>query len=331
MSLGETILANEEIMDKLARIYVETLNAYYGNGKRGNDAMAKKDMIYYLEQNCGVCQTPSAISAQLAKIWGKIQETARKYGYRGPIMQAKQDEGLSYHLQDIVNKLVADERAMLLLGQACYHAATNKNLAKGVMMSDKYWGSYPNLIRDLVSERHWGYVSFGECKEIAKSIKKEITKYAKIHQQHKEAKDAAGEMNEGVDELSPKLIQKAADKAWDESRWSQAENFEGEAAKRAASEFGKDNYIRRITPKSIAYMSPDEDFCVIYRDGSYVFRPRSGYNNESGWLTGMSKFPDYMKVDDKRTARSLSRWWKFYYEGDKEVPFMSDWHNIVKW
>jgi hypothetical protein len=136
---------------------------------------------------------------------------------------------------------------------------------------------------------------------------------------------------EGLDELSPKLIQKAADKAWDMSRWSQAENFEDEAAKRAASEFGNDNYIRRITPKSIAYMSPGEDACLIYRDGSYVFRPRPGYNNESGWLTGMSKFPDYMKVDDKRAARSLSRWWKFYYEGDKEVPFMSDWHNLMKW
>ena len=330
MSLAESILANEKVMDNLARIYVDTLNAYYGNGKRGNDAMAKKDMIYFLEQNCGVCQTPSAIAAQLTKIWGKIQEAARKYGYRGPIMQP-QPEGLPSYLQQIAEKVLADEQVMQSLGASCYYATTRKNLVRGAMMSKDYWGSYPNELMEWVRSRNWGYLSFNEAKQIIRFIKKDITKYAKLYAKEEEAKKAAGEVNEGVDELSPKLIQKAADKAWDKSRWSQAENFEDEAAKRAASEFGNDNYIRRITPKSIAYMSPGEDACLIYRDGSYVFRPRSGYNNESGWLTGMSKFPDYMKVDDKRAARSLSRWWKFYYEGDKEVPFMSDWHNLMKW
>lgn len=431
MSLAENILANEKVMDNLAKIYVDTLNTYYGNGKRGNDAMAKKDMIYFLEQNCGVCQTPSAISAQLAKIWGKIQEAARKYGYRGPIMQPK-PEGLPSYLQQIAEKVLADEKVMQSLGASCYYATTRKNLVRGAMMSKDYWGSYPNELMEWVRSRNWGYLSFNDAKQIIRFIKKDITKYARLYAKEEEANKSAeeaqgGEMNEmdeigdtkwgqkmlgmagarraekdgeynargtwnerdyvgsvlpgyttsdvpiykhaakewgnnpglrdafvkgvqkqykkmtgnkngdpislyeGLDELSPKLIQKAADKAWDKSRWSQAENFEDEAARRASSEFGKVEYIKRITPKSIAYMTPNDDVCLIYRDGSYVFRPRSGYNNESGWLTGMSKFPDYMKLPDKSAVRALSRWWKFYYEGDKEVPFMSDWHNLMKW
>ena len=138
-------------------------------------------------------------------------------------------------------------------------------------------------------------------------------------------------IKEGVDELSPKLIQRAADKAWDSQRYSQAQNFEDEAARRATSEFEGNQRIKRVTPKSIAYLSVNEGASIIYNDGSYVFRPASGYNNESGWLTGMTKFPEYMKVDDKRSARAIARWWKIYYEGDREIPFMSDWHNLFLW
>lgn len=330
MGLANNIIENEKVMDNLARIYADTLNAYYGDGKRGNDNMAKKDMIYFLEQNCGVCQTPSSIAAQLTMIWGKIQEAARKYGYRGPIMQSKSEE-LSYHLQDIANKILADEKFMMILGQHCYIAANNKHLVKGAMMSDKYYASYPNTIVDMARAKHLGYVSFREAKEIVKYLKKDIMKYAKLYAKEEEAKKAGGEVNEGVDELSPKLLQHASDKAWDASRWSQAENFEDEAAKRASEEFPEDNCIRRITPKSIAYILPDGSGGIVYRDGSYVYRPKSGYNNEQGWLTGMTKFPDYMKVPDKRTARSIVRWWKRFYKGENPVPFMEDWHNLVEW
>ena len=192
MSLAESILANEKVMDSLAKIYVDTLNTYYGNGKRGNDTMAKNDMIYFLEQSCGVCQTPSSISAQLAKIWGKIQEAARKYGYRGPIMQPK-PEGLSSYLQKIAERVLADEKVMQSLGVSCYYATTNKNLVKGAMMSEKYWGSYPNELKSWARERNWGYLSFNEAKEIIKFIKKDITKYAKLYAKEEEAKKAAGE------------------------------------------------------------------------------------------------------------------------------------------
>ena len=329
MGLAENILVNEKVMDNLARIYADTLNASYGNGKSGNDAMAKKDMIYFLEQNCGVCQTPSSIAAQLTKIWGKIQEAARKYGYRGPIMQPKSEE-LSYHLQDIADKILADEKFMMILGQHCYMAANDKHLVKGAMMSDRYYASYPNVIVDMAKYKHLGYVSFREAKEIAKYLKKDIMKYAKLYAKEEEAKKAAGEMNEGIDELSPKLLQKAADKAWDMSRYKQAKSFEGEAAKRASEEFQGDSCIRRITPKSIAYVLPDGSAGLICNDGSYAYRPSSGYNNERGWLRGMTRFPKYMKVPDKRTARSICRWWKIYYAGEKDVPFMDDWHEIAE-
>jgi len=345
MSLAENILANEKVMDNLARIYADTLNAYYGNGKRGNDAMAKKEMIYYLEQNCGVCQTPSSIASQLSKIWGKIQESARKYGYRGPIVQPK-PEGLSYHLQDIANKVLADEEIMNALGWSCYYASQQKNLVKGAMMSDKYWGSYPNELKDWVRDRHWGYIGFNEAKEIVKFIKKDIAKYAKIAQQKEMVEKQGGTVTESqlktivmetakkvlkeMDELSPKLLQNAADTAWDRGRYSQAENFESEAGARASSEFGGDDNIRRITAKNIACVSPDGSAWSISRDGSYYFRPKSGYNNESGHLTGMAKFPDYMKTD-KHTARTIVKWWQKYNNADAEIPFMNDWHELVKW
>lgn len=133
-----------------------------------------------------------------------------------------------------------------------------------------------------------------------------------------------------MDELSPKLLQNAADTAWDRGRYSQAENFESEAGARASSEFGGDDNIRRITAKNIACVSPDGSAWSISRDGSYYFRPKSGYNNESGHLTGMTKFPDYMKTD-KHTARTIVKWWQKYNNADAEIPFMNDWHELVKW
>lgn len=431
MGLADSILANEKIMDKLAQIYANTLSVYYGNGKRGTDREAKNDMIYFLEQNCGVCQTPSAISAQLAKIWGKIQEAARKYGYRGPIMQPK-PEGLPSYLQQIAEKVLADEKVMQSLGASCYYATTRKNLVKGAMMSEKYWGSYPNELMEWVRSRNWGYLSFNDAKQIIRFIKKDIAKYARLYAKEEEANKAAaeaqgGEMNEmdeigntkkmqklmgmagarraerdgeynargtwgerdyvgsvlpgyttsdvpiykhaakewgnnpklrdsfvkgvqkqykkmtgnkngdpislyeGLDELSPKLLQHASDKAWDLGRYSQSEKLEDEAGKRAQREFGAADGIRVITPKKISYESATGAFCAIFRDGSYSCRPRSGYNNESGNLPGSVEFPKEMRVTDKRAARALSRWWKTYYIGGNPCPVMEDWHNLLEW
>lgn len=433
MGLAQNILANEKVMDKLAQIYASTLSAYYGNGKRGTDREAKNEMIYFLEQNCGVCQRPSSISAQLDKILDKIQEKAREYGYDGPISQpaASAAPSLPSHLQEITNKVLADEQIMMALGSSCVYAAKSKHLVKGSMMSKNYWGSYPNELMGWVRERKWGYLSFDQAKEIVKFIKKDIKKYAKLYEQKEAEKAAAegqgGEMNEmdeigntkkmqklmgmagarraerdgeynargtwnerdyvggklpgyttsdvpiykhaakewgnnpelrdafvkgvqkqykkmtgnkngepaplyeGLDELSPKLLQHASDKAWDLGRYSQSENLEDEAGKRAQNEFGAADGIRVITPKKISYESATGAFCAIFRDGSYSCRPRSGYNNESGNLPGSVEFPKEMRVTDKRAARALSRWWKIYYTGEKPCPVMEDWHNMLQW
>ena len=190
-SLSQSILGNEKIMDNLAKIYVETLNSYYGNGRQGNDSMAKKDMVYYLEQNCGVCMTPSSISSQLTKIWGEIQKAARKYGYSGAIMSPK-PEGLPSYLQQIAEKVLADEKVMESLGASCYYATTRKGLVRGAMMSKSYWGSYPNELLEWVRSRNWGYLSFNEAKEIIRFIKKDIAKHARLYAKQEESEQTDG-------------------------------------------------------------------------------------------------------------------------------------------
>jgi hypothetical protein len=117
MALAQQILSNEKVMDRLAREYAQVLSTYYGNGKRGNDTEAKKDMIYVLEQEFGVCMSPSSIGSQLAKIWDKIQMLAKeKYGYEGPIYQPKSDE-LPEYLMAKAEKIRSNERVMRGLGQ----------------------------------------------------------------------------------------------------------------------------------------------------------------------------------------------------------------------
>ena len=171
-----------------------------------------------------------------------------------------------------------------------------------------------------------------ECDEYAKKILDILNDNTVINESKLKylVMETAKKVLKEMDELSPKLLQNAADTAWDKGRYSQAENFESEAGTRASSEFGGDDNIRRITAKNIACVSPDGSAWSISRDGSYYFRPKSGYNNESGHLTGMTKFPDYMKTD-KHTARTIVKWWQKYNNSDTEIPFMNDWHELVKW
>ena len=320
---------------------------------------------------------------------------------------------------------------MMALGESCLIAARNKNMVKGSMMSEKYWGSYPNELIEFARYRGFAYLSFSEAKEIIKFIKKDIKKYAKLCEQQEAEKAAAeaqgGEMNEmdeigdtkwgqkmlgmagarraekdgeynargtwgerdyvgsvlpgyttsdvpiykhaakewgnnpklrdafvkgvqkqykkmtgnkngdpislyeGLDELSPKLLQHASEKAWDAKRWSQSENFETEAEKRAAEEIGTDEFIKRITPKQIVYMTPDKGSVIIYRNGEFFYRSNSNGSTDSGSFSVLDEIPESMRVPDKRTARSITRWWKIYHEGDKDVPILSDWHNLVRW
>lgn len=188
MSLAEQILANEKVMDRLAREYAQVLGSYYGNGKRGTDTEAKKEMIYVLEQECGVCMTPSAIGSQLAKIWDKIQTLAKqKYGYEGPIYQPKSDE-LPEHLVAKAEKIRANERVMRGLGQRWYwFQRDKKHLVKGAMMSKDYYGSYPNVLIDYAGVLGF-YLGFGEAKLVIRYLKNDIKKYGKMVQDEEESK-----------------------------------------------------------------------------------------------------------------------------------------------
>lgn len=462
MGLAENILANEKVMDKLGKIYADTMFTYYGNGKRGTDRDAKKEMIYYLEQNCGVCRTPSSIASQLSKIWGKIQEEARKYGYRGPIVQpslkAKSVESGEMNETDEIGETPKYQKLLGMAGarraingkdrgswgekdavggnlpgnttsdvpiykhaaqnwkddpklrdsfvsgvQKMYKKMTgNKNgvgasgvyenclhkLSEGQlktviresvirvlnemgnckpyevnesrlgegetpfvklanMVSKNNDIDWKGIYHEVFGENTWArdafrnalnkYIADGrgypyECDEYAKKILDILNDYTVINEARLKdiVMEATKKVLKEMDELSPKLLQNAADTAWDRGRYSQAEKFESEAGARASSEFGGDNNIRRITARNIACVSPDGSAWSISRDGSYYFRPKSGYNNESGHLTGMTKFPDYMKTD-KHTARTIVKWWQKYNNADAEIPFMNDWHELVKW
>lgn len=150
-------------------------------------------------------------------------------------------------------------------------------------------------------------------------------------QLHTIIKESVKKVLREMDELSPALLQRAADKAFDQNRWSQHDAFEDEAGKRAQAEFAEDSTIRIITPKKISYISPDGAFCVITRDGTYSYRPKNGFNNETGNLRGGNGFPNHMKVRDKRTARTIVKWWNTYNMVENPIPVMEDWHNLLAW
>ena len=191
MGLAEQILANEKVMDRLAKEYAQVLSGYYENGKRGNDTEAKKEMIYVLEQEFGVCRTPSAIGSQLAKIWDKIQLLAReKYGYDGPINTPKSDE-MPTHLAEKAEQIRSNERIMHSLGLDWYFFQRHgEHLVRGAMMSKDYYGSYPNTI--LGWSRELGmYLSFNEAKMIVKYLKKDIQHYGKMVAAEEEEKEKA--------------------------------------------------------------------------------------------------------------------------------------------
>ena len=206
-SLASSIANNEKVMDALAREYASEARSMVYNHRRGDfvkkdDSQIKKELIYFLEQNCGVCMTPSAIASALSSIWDKIQLGARKYGYNGPIMAPKSNEP-SPRIVEKANQLLANEKFMESLGASCYHASQRTGYVKGYMMSKDYFGSYPNMLVHYPNETGIGYVSFSEAKEIIRYIMKDIKKYAKKYAAQQEEEDKnkeseVGELSEAV-------------------------------------------------------------------------------------------------------------------------------------
>ena len=186
--LANNILASEKVMGALAKEYADGARSMVP-GRRGDfakksDKEIKNDLIYFLEQHCGVCLSPSTISKALDDIWDKIQLGAREYGYKGPITPQKSNEP-SPRIVEKAERVLADESLMRALGSACYYGSRQTHMVRGFMMAKDYWGSYPNIIitygRDAV-----GYVSFGEAKEIARYIMKDIKKAAKEYAAERE-------------------------------------------------------------------------------------------------------------------------------------------------
>lgn len=131
-----------------------------------------------------------------------------------------------------------------------------------------------------------------------------------------------------LNEISPKLLQHAADIADKKGRYSQRDNFEKGGDERAENAFSKRPDIR-VSARVFTYRTESGSYASISRDGGYYFKTASGYNNEQGNLKAFKRFPEYMSVNDKSLARLIEKWWKEY--GEVDIPCMNDWHNFVNY
>ena len=184
-------LASEKVIDALAKEYANASRAMVrgrgGEFVRMGDSEIKKDLVYFLEQNCGVCMSPSSISKALDSVWDKIQIGAKKYGYEGPISTPKKNDETPHYIIEMAEKVRSNENVMRSLGQRWYWNQTGKkHLVKGAMMSENYYGSYPNTILEYSKELGL-YLSFKEAKAIVKYIKKDIQRYGKMVAAEKES------------------------------------------------------------------------------------------------------------------------------------------------
>lgn len=152
-------------------------------------------MIYFLEQNCGVCERPDAIAKALREIWDKIQTGATKYGYSGQISKPQTENELSDYLKAKAAKLVADEKLMGYLGSSYYFAKERGRVGRA--MSPKNEWSMPNMMINAPEFKTvLGYLTFEEAKMIIKYLGKEIKAAAKEYAGNRKAKEA--EITESV-------------------------------------------------------------------------------------------------------------------------------------
>ena len=188
MSIAQEILANDELMDRLAKEYAQVVSSYYGNGKRGTDSEAKRDMAYILNQEEGFCLSPDALGKHLSKIWDKIQARAKeKYGYRGPISEPKK-ENMPEYLISKAEKIRSSEKVMRDLGERWYRFQRNKDkLVRNPMMSKSYYGSYPNTILEWAPELGLN-IFFEEAVLIARYLKRDIQRYGEMVRDEEESK-----------------------------------------------------------------------------------------------------------------------------------------------
>ena len=184
MGLAQNILASEKVMDALSKEYA----SMYRSGM--NDQQIRKELVYFLEQNCGVCMRPDAIAKALREIWDKIQTGAQNYGYKGPILNPSAKEEIPERLKEKAGALAAREDLMRTLGASYYFAKKSGRMA-WEMSPKNEWGIVNTLINYPEYRAVVGYLSFKEAKMIIKYLGKEIKAAAKKYEQARASKENA--------------------------------------------------------------------------------------------------------------------------------------------
>lgn len=131
-------------------------------------------------------------------------------------------------------------------------------------------------------------------------------------------------------ELSPELLQHAADVARDSKRYSQADNLEVGATDTVNSELNPNgDQDIRYTVKSVAWITPNNWSCVLCSDGHFRTSHRYGQGcTTSGTILGDQNVPKEMKTSPQQ-ARKIVAWWKRF--GKENLPQLADWHNFVNY
>ena len=132
-------------------------------------------------------------------------------------------------------------------------------------------------------------------------------------------------------ELSPELLQHAADKSREMRRYKQADNLETGAIDTVNNELnpgGQDKNIR-YGVNNVAWVTPDKWSCVLCSNGRYRTSHLYGRGlTTSGTLSGTEIVPKEMKTDPAQ-ARKIVNWWKRF--GQADLPQFTDWHNLVNY
>lgn len=182
--LANNILASERVMDELSKQYASMVMSDM------KDPQIRKEMVYFLEQNCGVCERPDAITKALIEIWDKIQTGAKKYGYSGPITPQKKEDEIPEYLKERAERLAADEHLMRNLGASYYFAKRRGGRAMAWEMSPKNEYGMVNTLRVYPEyKKVVGYLEFNEAKIIIKYLSKEIKAAAKKYEAERAAKE----------------------------------------------------------------------------------------------------------------------------------------------
>lgn len=135
-------------------------------------------------------------------------------------------------------------------------------------------------------------------------------------------------LNEGLSELSPKLLQRAYDKAEQSRRYNQRDAFDAGAAARMP-EFNIEGRMD-ANPRRIRWINGIAS-CLIAKNGQYHVGSANYFKtitSETGTFSNSSDYiPEYMKSEDKVIARKIAKWWQEY--GEVDIPKLGDWHSFV--